>query len=221
MYGSVGVLVPLSDHLSTDNPEELRSLIQASRRNAVTARGSGTVPKIGTHFIASYQWMDQSASPSPHVFHSVHALRARAECLRAPAIPTFFSLPWRMEASADLRNLWLRDICRCHSRRTPPAAGANAAQFRGGLSFIFKRLLLRLPRKLPKAPFIPWHSRFFTIRTENKRKECCCPLRRFPPQRAAFPSKPPRPRPERGAPTRAAAAGLRKGPQSAQFPPAP
>src|SRR3984893_15920771 len=48
MAGSVGVLVPHSDALTSGNPDELRSIIRASRRNAVTTRVSGTVPKSGT-----------------------------------------------------------------------------------------------------------------------------------------------------------------------------
>ena len=139
MYGSVGVLVPQSDQLSTDNPEELRSLIHASRRNAVTARGSGTVPRIGTHFIASYQWMDQSAVTPAHMY-STQSIRPEPGLniyVRQP-IPTFFSLPWRMEASADLRNLLAQgylpmsfaDGRRLLLVQTPRS-------FRGGLSFIF------------------------------------------------------------------------------------
>ncbi len=139
MYGSVGVLVPQSDRLSTDNPEELRSLIHASRRNAVTARGSGTVPKMGTHFIASYQWMDQSAVTPAHMY-STQPMRPEPGLniyVRQP-IPTFFSLPWRMEASADLRNMLAQgylpmsfpDGRRLLLVQTPRS-------FRGGLSFIF------------------------------------------------------------------------------------
>ena len=106
MYGSVGVLAPRSDELDAGGPDELRSLIHASRRNAVTMRGTGTIAKSGTHFIASYQWMDQRAiTPGP--IYTTQPIRPEAGLniyVRQP-IPTFFSLPWRMEATADLRNL--------------------------------------------------------------------------------------------------------------------
>jgi hypothetical protein len=139
LYGSVGVLVPQSDQLSTDNPEELRSLIHASRRNAVTTRGSGTVTRSGTHFIASYQWMEQGAITPAHMY-STQSVRPEPGLniyVRQP-IPTFFSLPWRMEASADLRNLLAQgylpmsfaDGRRLLLVQTPRS-------FRGGLSFIF------------------------------------------------------------------------------------
>ena len=139
MYGSVGVLVPHSGELTSGNPDELRSMIRASRRNAVTTRGSGTVPKSGTHFIASYQWMDQRSATPGHMY-STQAMRPEAGLniyVRQP-IPTFFSLPWRMEANADLRNLLAQgylplsftDGRRLLLVQTPRS-------FRGGLSFIF------------------------------------------------------------------------------------
>jgi hypothetical protein len=139
MYGSVGVLAPTSDELITDNPEELRSLIHASRRNAVTTRGTGTIAKSGTHFIASYEWIDQRAvTPGP--IYTTEPVRPEAGLniyVRQP-IPTFFSLPWRMEATADLRNLLAQGYL--------PLSLASGQQLllvqtprsvRGGVNFIF------------------------------------------------------------------------------------
>jgi len=139
MYGSIGVLAPRSDELTTDNPEELRSLMQASRRNAVTTRGTGTIAKTGTHFIASYQWMDQRAvTPGP--IYTTQPIRPEPGLniyVRQP-IPTFFSLPWRMEATADLRNLLAQGYL--------PLSLAGGQQLllvqtprsvRGGVNFIF------------------------------------------------------------------------------------
>jgi hypothetical protein len=139
MYGSVGVLAPGSDELSTANLDELRSMIRAERRNAVTTRGSGTLAKTGTHFIASYQWMnDRSVTPG-HIY-STDPMRPDPGLnlyVRQP-IPTFFSLPWRMEATADLRNLLAQGYL--------PLSGPEGQHlllvqtprsFRGGLRFIF------------------------------------------------------------------------------------
>jgi hypothetical protein len=139
IYGSVGVLAPTSDELSTDNPADLRSMIHASRRNAVTTRGAGTIAKTGTHFIASYQWMDQRAiTPGP--IYTTQPIRPEPGLniyVRQP-IPTFFSLPWRMEATADLRNLLAQGYI--------PLSLASGQQLllvqtprsvRGGVNFIF------------------------------------------------------------------------------------
>ena len=123
-----------------DNPDE--SAVHDSGRAAATPSprdGSGTVPKIGTHFIASYQWMDQRSVTPGHLY-STQPMRPEAGLniyVRQP-IPTFFSLPWRMEASADLRNLLAQgylplsfpDGRRLLLVQTPRS-------FRGGLSFIF------------------------------------------------------------------------------------
>jgi hypothetical protein len=139
MYGSVGVLAPRSDELAADNAEDLRSMIHASRRNAVTTRGTGTIAKTGTHFIASYQWMDQRAiTPGP--IYTTQPIRPEPGLniyVRQP-IPTFFSLPWRMEATADLRNLLAQGYL--------PLSLAGGQQLllvqtprsvRGGVNFIF------------------------------------------------------------------------------------
>ena len=139
MYGSVGVLAPRSDELATADLEGLRSAIRAERRNAVTTRGTGTVPKAGTHFIASYQWMDQR-SVTPGQLYSTDPMRPEAGLnlyVRQP-IPTFFSMPWRMEASADLRNLLAQGYL---PLSTPGGQRLLLVQtprsVRGGLSFIF------------------------------------------------------------------------------------
>jgi hypothetical protein len=105
----------------------------------VTTRGSGTVPKSGTHFIASYQWMDQRSATPGHMY-STQAMRPEAGLniyVRQP-IPTFFSLPWRMEANADLRNLLAQGylpLSYTDGRRL--LLVQTPRSFRGGLSFIF------------------------------------------------------------------------------------
>jgi len=139
IYGSVGVLTPQTEQLASNSLDELRSAIRAERRNAVTARGSGTLRKSGTYFIASYQWMDDRAVTPAHIY-STDSMRQEAGlnvCVRQP-IPTFFSLPLRMEASADMRNLLAQgylplsapDGQRLLLVQTPRS-------FRGGLRFIF------------------------------------------------------------------------------------
>ena len=139
IYGSVGVLAPETEQLASNSLDELRSAIRAERRNAVTTRGSGTLRRSGTYFIASYQWMDDRAVTPAHIY-STDSMRQEAGlnvCVRQP-IPTFFSMPWRMEASADMRNLLAQgylplsapDGQRLLLVQTPRS-------FRGGLRFIF------------------------------------------------------------------------------------
>lgn len=139
MYGSVGVLVPQSTQLLSESPDDLRSMIHASRREAVTTRASGTIPMTGTHFAASYQWTDFRAVTTGH---SYATQMARPEpglniYVRQP-IPQIMGLPWRMEATADLSNLLAQgylplsmpDGRRLLLVRTPRSV-------RGGVSFTF------------------------------------------------------------------------------------
>jgi len=139
IYGSVGVLAPQTEQLASNSMDELRSAIRAERRNAVTARGSGTLRKSGTYFIASYQWMNDRAVTPAHIY-STDSMRQEAGlnvCVRQP-IPTFFSLPWRMEASADLRNMLAQGYLPLSA---PDGQHLLLVQtprsFRGGLRFIF------------------------------------------------------------------------------------
>lgn len=138
MYGSVGVLVPRSSEIASQDPDDLRDMIHASRRHAVTSRVSGILPGSGTHFLASYQWADQRSATPGHLY-STQSMRPEPGLnvyVRQP-IPSW-SLPWRMEASADLRNMLAQGYLplsftggrRLLVMQTPRS-------FRGGLSFIF------------------------------------------------------------------------------------
>lgn len=140
MYGSVGALGPQTGQLASNSPDELRSAIRAEQRNAVTTRCSGTLSrKSGTYFIASYGWMDARTVTPGHIY-STDTMRPEAGLniyFRQP-IPSFFQLPWRMEASADLRNLAAQGYL--------PMSAADGQRvllvetprsFRGGLRFIF------------------------------------------------------------------------------------
>lgn len=139
MYGSGGVLTPDSHQLTSNNPEELRSLIRLSRRNSVTARASGTSRVTGTQFVASYQWIDRRSATPTHIYST---LGTRADAglnifVRQP-LPGSSLWQGRFELTADLRNLLAqgylpitsadgRRILLMHSPRS----------FRGGLAFIF------------------------------------------------------------------------------------
>ena len=91
--------------------------------------------------IASYQWTGDHrwAIARPLYSTAVRAADARPEPVRAPAdSPDLGMLPWRMEATADLRNLLAQGYL--------PLGMAGGQQvmlvekprsFRGGLSFIF------------------------------------------------------------------------------------
>jgi Carboxypeptidase regulatory-like domain/TonB dependent receptor len=139
MYGSGDALVADRAQISSQSPDDLRSMIHRGRRQSVTSQISGAVPWTGTQFSASYQWTDSHAVTPTH-YYATQGTRAEAGLniyIRQP-IRTFSVIPVRMEASADLRNLLAegylpfsfsdgRQVLLMHTPRS----------FRGGLSFIF------------------------------------------------------------------------------------
>ena len=140
IYGSMGALNAGSRELVSDSPDELRAMIHAGRKSAATARLNATAPWTGTHMIASYQWTDNNRWAMPGHLYSTQAVRPMPGLnvyIKQP-IPRFAGLPWRMEATADLRNLLAQGYL--------PLGMAGGQQvllvqtprsFRGGVSFIF------------------------------------------------------------------------------------
>ena len=139
LYGSGDALVAGRSEVLSQNPDDLRSMIQRGRRGAVTTQISGSLPRTATEFNASYQWTDRHALTPTH-FYTTQDMRAEAGLniyIRQP-IRAFTILPVRMEASADLRNLLAEGYL--------PFSLSNGQQIllmhtprsvRGGLSFIF------------------------------------------------------------------------------------
>jgi hypothetical protein len=138
IYGSMGALTADSREVVSENPDDLRAMIRAGRRHAATLRANGILPWSGTQVVASYQWAD-AKSVSPGQLYSTQSERPE------PGFNVYFRqpvpwglLPWRMEISADLRNMLAQGYMplnvsggrRVFLMQTPRA-------FRGGLSFIF------------------------------------------------------------------------------------
>jgi len=140
MYGTMNALTVAPGELTSNDPDELRSMIRAGRRQAATARITATSPWTGTRLVASYQWTGDNRWVLPGRLYSTEAMRPLPGLniyVRQP-IPVWAVLPWRMEATADLRNLLAQGYL-------PLDAGSaqqvvlvqNPRSFRGGLSFIF------------------------------------------------------------------------------------
>ena len=139
LYGSIGTLTADDRELVSQSPDELRSMIRAGRRHAATLRTAATSPWTGTHLIASYQWSDNRRAV-PGQIYSTQSSRPEPGLnvyLRQP-IPALAGLPWRMEATADLRNMLAQGylpIDTSFGRRL--LLVQTPRSFRGGLSFIF------------------------------------------------------------------------------------
>jgi len=139
VYGSTGALTADRGEPVTGNPEDLRTMIHAGRQQSLTMRVVGVSPHTGTRVVASYQVADgRFTVPEPiYSTSSLHPQPGLNVYVRQ-AIPVLSSLPWRMELTADLRNLLQQGYLPLST-----ADGSrlvlieNPRMFRGGLSFIF------------------------------------------------------------------------------------
>jgi len=140
IYGSMGALTAGRGEVVSNSPDDLRAMIHAGRKRAATARISATSPWTGTHMIASYQWTGDHRWAMPGHLYSIQGVRPMPglNILVRQPIPGLGILPWRMEATADLRNLLAQGYL--------PLGLAGGQQVllvetprsvRGGLSFIF------------------------------------------------------------------------------------
>ncbi len=140
MYGTMGSLTVDKSELATGSADELRSIIRAGRQRAATARIAATVPGSGTQLIASYQWTPDRRAVMPGRLYSTQSMRPLPGMnvyVRQP-IPGLSLLPWRVEATADLRNLLAQGYLPLTAANGQPLVLVQMPRsFRGGLSFIF------------------------------------------------------------------------------------
>ena len=140
MYGSMGALTAQNGELVSSSPDELRSMIRSGRRQAASTRITATSPWTGTHMIASYQWTDGNRWAMPGQLYSTQAVGPMPGLnvyIRQP-IPGFSMLPWRVEATADLRNMLAQGYLPLGMVNGQSVMLVQTPRsFRGGLSFIF------------------------------------------------------------------------------------
>jgi hypothetical protein len=139
IYGSTGVLSPRENASSFESAGDLRNMLQSGHRGAVTLRVSGTVKATGTRMTASYQWTDyQSAVPGP--IYSTESARPEPGLnfiLRQP-MPTIPRMPWRMEATAEVRNLLAQGYLPLMTSGGDKFLLVNTPRtLRGGIAFVF------------------------------------------------------------------------------------
>jgi hypothetical protein len=137
-YGSLGMLSARNNAV-VESADDLRSLIEAGNRPAVTVRASGTMRHVGTRFVTSYQWTDyRSAMPVPQ--YSTDSARPEPgfNVLVRQPIPSFPGMPWHMEASAEVRNLLAQGYLPINMAGGQQLLLVNTPRtFRGGLAFVF------------------------------------------------------------------------------------
>jgi len=136
-FGSNGVMIPTRNILRS--AEDLRKVMQAGNRPAVTFRAAGTIKQSGTKFVASYQWTNyQSALPLPQfTTQSTRSGPGLNIMVRQP-IPSPPGVPWKVEATAELRNMLAQGYLGLTMTDGRPLLLVNTPRsVRGGLAFVF------------------------------------------------------------------------------------
>ena len=106
------------------------------QRAWVTVRVAGTLPRAGTRIAANYGWTDFRVLMPAHWFVTQNVNQDLGVNLYIHQPLPISGMPWRMEASAELRNLLAQGYL--------PLGGATHSvltnsprSLRGGLNFIF------------------------------------------------------------------------------------
>jgi hypothetical protein len=101
-----------------------------------TLRASVIVPKTGTYFTADYGWTDPHALLPSHLFitQKVNQDVGANVYVRQP-LP--WNLPWRMELTAELRNMLAQGYVPLGTAMPRSVLTASPRALRGGLNFIF------------------------------------------------------------------------------------
>ncbi len=138
-FGRGGALEMISQELALGTADELRSKIHTTQRFWASARASAKLPATGTEVTGSYQWTDYTNAIMPSHFYLTQnaypeiGLNIR---LRQP-IPSFFGMPGRLEATAELRNGLAQGYTPISEAGQRVLLIQSPRALRGGLSFIF------------------------------------------------------------------------------------
>jgi hypothetical protein len=137
--GRGGALTTSSNNVS--GADGLRSAIQKTDRNWVTARVAYTLPKTGTRVIASYGWTDFRALMPAHISLTDKSTQDVGWNVYVrqplPPLPGMFGSFGRFEASAELRNLLAQGYLPIAVDGQRAVLTNAPRAVRGGLSFIF------------------------------------------------------------------------------------
>ena len=137
MAGRAGALTAPGTEGSYTDSQALRAGIGQAQRAWVTIRVAGTVPRAGTRIAANYGWTDFGVLMPVHLFVTQTGGQDIGVNVHISQPLPLIRVPWRMEATADLRNLLAQGYL--------PLGGASARTVltnsprlvRGGLNFIF------------------------------------------------------------------------------------
>jgi hypothetical protein len=136
--GRTGVLTtPGNGDQSYTDSGALRAGIGQGQRAWVTVRVAATVPHAGTRIAANYGWTDFRVLMPAHLFVTQDVNQDIGFNLYIHQPLPIGGMPWRMEASAELRNLLAQGYLPLGDAGTHSVLTNSPRSLRGGLNFIF------------------------------------------------------------------------------------
>ena len=136
MAGRAGVLTAPGTEGSYTDSQTLRAGIGQAQRAWVTIRVAGTLPHAGTRIAANYGWTDFRVLMPVHLFVTQTGSQDLGVNVHISQ-PLPLRMPWRMEATADLRNLLAQGYLPLGSPGARTVLTNSPRLVRGGLNFIF------------------------------------------------------------------------------------
>ncbi len=136
--GRTGVLTtPANADQSYADSGALRAGIGQGQRAWVTVRVAGTLPRAGTRIAANYGWTDFSVLMPAHLFVTQDVNQDIGVNVYIHQPLPIGGMPWRLEASAELRNLLAQGYLPLGDASSHSVLTNSPRCLRGGLNFIF------------------------------------------------------------------------------------
>jgi len=135
--GRAGVLTAPGAEGSYTDSQTLRAGIGQAQRAWVTVKVAGTVPRTGTRISANYGWTDFSVLMPVHLFVTETGNQDIGVNVHISQPLPMIRMPWRMEATADLRNLLAQGYLPLGGPGARSVLTNSPRLVRGGLNFIF------------------------------------------------------------------------------------
>jgi hypothetical protein len=135
--GRAGVLTAPGAEGSYTDSQSLRAGIGQAQRGWVTIRVAGTVPRAGTRIAANYGWTDFRVLMPVHLFVTQTGTQDIGVNVHISQPLPMIRMPWRMEATADLRNLLAQGYLPLGGPDARSVLTNTPRLVRGGLNFIF------------------------------------------------------------------------------------
>ena len=135
--GRTGALLAPGAVAAYADSQDLRGGLHQAQRYWVTMHVGGTLPRTGTRIAANYGWTDFRVLMPAHMFITQASNQDIGVnvYIRQP-LPSG-GMPWRMEATAELRNLLAQGYLRLGDPAQASVLTNAPRAVRGGLNFIF------------------------------------------------------------------------------------